>query len=276
MADSPAAIGARRLRVPGCMSHIHSERRDGDVMAISEVNDDPRAHRAAEIARAARRIFSARGYDGAAIADIARAAGVAEGTIYNHFASKRDLLQHVMRAFHAELTEAAERGLRAIPDAPGRLRFLIRHHLDTLVREEGLCRLFVRELRVDEGYFASPLRAVTARYAAVVERVVAEGAAAGELRRDLSARLIRDLLFGTLEHVALRTMGRPREDAGAGRAALDAAAEDLATLLLRATAPAEPPPRDATAKVADRLEAAAARMEAAAARIEGAGGKPNP
>ncbi|MDR7522073.1 MAG: helix-turn-helix domain-containing protein [Armatimonadota bacterium] len=50
-----------------------------------------------QILKAALRVFAAKGYPTATIQDIARAARVAEGTIYNYFRSKDDLLAHIPR-----------------------------------------------------------------------------------------------------------------------------------------------------------------------------------
>ncbi|MFY9928748.1 MAG: TetR family transcriptional regulator [Streptosporangiaceae bacterium] len=48
--------------------------------------------------RAAADVFAERGYDGTRVADIAAAAGVSNGALYAHFASKADLLAGALRA----------------------------------------------------------------------------------------------------------------------------------------------------------------------------------
>lgn len=63
----------------------------------------PRARRALaeerrkQILDAAARVFAQKGYERATIADIARAAGIAEGSIYNYFKNKNDLLISIPR-----------------------------------------------------------------------------------------------------------------------------------------------------------------------------------
>src|SRR3984885_12896255 len=47
---------------------------------------------------AAAEIFAERGYDGTRVADIAAAAGVSNGALYSHFASKAELLIQALRA----------------------------------------------------------------------------------------------------------------------------------------------------------------------------------
>jgi AcrR family transcriptional regulator len=52
----------------------------------------------ARLLRAAADVFAERGYDGARVADIAKAAGVSSGAMYAHFASKAELLVGALRA----------------------------------------------------------------------------------------------------------------------------------------------------------------------------------
>jgi AcrR family transcriptional regulator len=52
----------------------------------------------ARLLRAAADVFAERGYDGTRVADIAAAAGVSNGALYSHFASKAELLAGALRA----------------------------------------------------------------------------------------------------------------------------------------------------------------------------------
>jgi len=70
------------------------------------------AERRRQILRAAARVFADRGYATATIEDVARAAHVAEGTIYNYFRSKEDLLIHIPRYIAGPVLEQ----LAALPD----------------------------------------------------------------------------------------------------------------------------------------------------------------
>jgi AcrR family transcriptional regulator len=65
------------------------------------------------IASTARRLFAERGFDAVTVAEVARAADVSEGTVFNYFPTKEDLFFGQMEAFEAELVEAVrtrERG----------------------------------------------------------------------------------------------------------------------------------------------------------------------
>lgn len=55
--------------------------------------------------------FTARGYHGTSMRDIAGAAGVTVASIYHHFASKQEILQQVMVATMTDLLEATRRSV---------------------------------------------------------------------------------------------------------------------------------------------------------------------
>ena len=60
------------------------------------------------IAETALRLFAGRGFDAVTVAEVARAAGVTEKTVFNHFETKEDLVYSEDRAFEAELFTVSE------------------------------------------------------------------------------------------------------------------------------------------------------------------------
>src|SRR5213593_768397 len=58
------------------------------------------------IAEAAQQLFAERGFEAVTVAEVARAADVSEGTVFNYFPAKEDLFYSGMVAFEAELVEA--------------------------------------------------------------------------------------------------------------------------------------------------------------------------
>src|SRR3989304_2289970 len=61
----------------------------------AEVRAKREGARRTQILEAAARVFSRKGFDGATVSEIARAARLSEGSIYNYFRSKEDLLIHI-------------------------------------------------------------------------------------------------------------------------------------------------------------------------------------
>jgi len=211
----------------------------------------PREHREREILAAARAVFSERGFARASVAEIARRADVAEGTVYQCFASKHELLVQVLRGFYEPLIAEVETGVRQIRGAGNRLRYLIARHLQTFTADRGLCRLVIRELRAAPGLHGQAVRELNRRYTAPALEAIEAGVRDGELRRDLVPALIRDLIYGGIEHAVWGHV--------AGGAPIDAAAlaEQLADAVL---AGIEARPRPAE-RAADRLERLLERLE---------------
>src|SRR5215475_12728847 len=90
------------------------------------------------ILRAAIDVFAERGYFNAQVADVARAAGVAAGTVYLYFRSKDDLLVSI---FERSMKTALDEGRELIAktaDPRERLRQFARLHLGRLGRDRKL------------------------------------------------------------------------------------------------------------------------------------------
>ncbi|MBS7541020.1 helix-turn-helix transcriptional regulator [Ancylobacter lacus] len=78
------------------------------------------------------RLFAERGVDGTSVRDIAQAAGVAEGALYRHFASKEALARELFLSRYAVLARQIEDIAGRVPDFEGRIRAVVEH----------ACRLF--------------------------------------------------------------------------------------------------------------------------------------
>src|SRR5512138_597438 len=90
------------------------------------------------ILRAAIDTFADHGYFNAKVSDIAKAAGVADGTIYLYFDGKEDLLINVFREHTRNYLQSLEAALKNVSSAEERIRFAIRHHLEALGRDRAL------------------------------------------------------------------------------------------------------------------------------------------
>ena len=185
-----------------------------------------RREREERLLTAARQCFCAQGYEATSIAGIARVAGVSDGLMYRYFADKRALLLAVLGQFFEELIVRAGAAVALEGDFAGRLRALTTVHLQTMVDEPELCRLFLRQTRDDGNYIGSPIHGMTSRYTALLSGIVSAALAAGECRADLDGRVFRDLVFGGMEHIGWRFLeGDTRFDPRV-------AADRLVTLLL--------------------------------------------
>jgi AcrR family transcriptional regulator len=219
----------------------------------------PGPERAREILAAAREVFSARGYEQASMAEIAARVGVVEGALYKHFASKRELLFAVMRGFYESLIESLREGLRGVRGARNRLRFVIWSQLRAFTEEAGLCRVVIREIRPQGDYEQSLVRGLNRDLTGIALGVIEEAVAAGELRADVPPAMVRDVIYGGIEHLAWNAVN------GRGSLDVERTADALTDLILGGVgvrAEEAPGAPERLAAQLDRLERALRRKGA--------------
>jgi AcrR family transcriptional regulator len=217
--------------------------------------------RTAEIMRAAREVFREKGYEDATTSEIAERAGVVEGTLYRYFESKRDLLVKVVEVWYHELLSDFDAQLKGVRGTWNRLRFMVWKHLSAIEQEPALCRLVFEELRAGAEYRGTAVFDLNREYTRRTVDILREGVEAGELREDVPLTLVRDMIFGSIEHQTFAYL-RNR-----GSLTPDKTADAITNVLFNGLR------RERVAGAGeDRLAAAAERLERAAERLErGAG-----
>lgn len=187
----------------------------------------PKAERYEGILAAAEQVFCQLGYDAATMADVAQRAGVVEGNVYRYFKSKRELVARVVSDWYSRKLDELEREVRQIASVRSRLRYLIAAHLRSLRDSPGLMRLIIRELRTGDPEFSRIVGGLNQRYTAFLRLALEEGVRTGELRPDTPVRLLRDMVFGGIEHHAARYL------AGIGTLDVETAADQMLALVLQ-------------------------------------------
>jgi len=214
----------------------------------------PQDKRLADIMAAARRAIRAKGYENVRIADIAKEADVVDGTVYRYFENKRDLLVRVTEAWFEE-NIAGDSGVSDIAGTRNKLRHLMRRLLIFVRKEPVLNRFVLMEMRPDPAFRASRAFAMNRRMTEEVSEVCRQAMASGEFRTDLPVALVRDLIFGCLEH---RIWAFLR---GEGDFDVDEVADGIATVICRGMAARSHGGADPLASATQRLTALAARLE---------------
>ncbi len=152
---------------------------------------------------AAVKVFADRGFHSATVAGIARAAGVADGTIYLYFKGKDDLL---LRVFDEEMTRLLAQAQAAIaeePSAPARLRRFITLHFALVEKNPDLASVLIVELRQSAQFLKAADRAKLAAYVDLIAEMVRAGQESGELIQTISPSTVKRAIFGALDELAL-------------------------------------------------------------------------
>ena len=146
---------------------------------------------------AAEKIFARVGFDGAKVSEIARAASVAEGTVYLYYKNKQDLLAGVVGRFWTQLTRGAEAAIEPDATTAEQLEQLGRYHLNSILDQFEVVSLTYRA-RPQQEQDLDQVR----EYVRVFDRIMQRGVDRGELPKGTPIGQLRDVFFGTLEFSA--------------------------------------------------------------------------
>lgn len=167
----------------------------------SRRNDGP-GNKRALILNAATKVFAQRGFSNSQVADVARAAGVATGTVYLYFRDKNDLLTSIFEQSMTRALDAAADAIGGLDDPVERIRRLARVHLGGLGKDRDLAVVFQVELRHSTKFMARFSAAQVRTYLGHWRDAVSEAQASGQFRSDVNPTLVAKALFGALDEMA--------------------------------------------------------------------------
>ena len=99
------------------------------------------------ILHAATRVFASNGYFNSKVSDVARAAGIADGTVYLYFKSKDEILHSIFDRAMAEFIAEGKQELAKLDDPVAKLRRVAELHLSRLGADRDMAIVFQVELR---------------------------------------------------------------------------------------------------------------------------------
>jgi TetR/AcrR family fatty acid metabolism transcriptional regulator len=152
--------------------------------------------------RAAIDTFAAHGFFNAQVADVARAAGVAAGTVYLYFRGKDDLLISIFERTMKEAIADGRLSVGALTDPIERLHEIARLHLGRLGRDRALAVVFQVELRQSTKFMERFSSTQLREYLGIIRNVIADGQARQVFRSQISPTLAAKLFFGALDEMA--------------------------------------------------------------------------
>ncbi len=154
------------------------------------------------ILRAAAKVFAQSGYFNAKVSDVARSAGVADGTVYLYFKNKDDLLTSIFSWAMGEFLTRAQIELAEIANTKQKLLRFAKLHFSLLEQERDIAIVFQIELRQSTKFMEQFSTTYLAAYLQMLREIIEEGQNNGLFRSTLNAKLIAKLLFGMLDEMA--------------------------------------------------------------------------
>jgi TetR/AcrR family fatty acid metabolism transcriptional regulator len=153
------------------------------------------------ILRAATEVFAEKGFFNSKVADIAKAAGVADGTVYLYFKNKDDVLHSLFDRAMEEFITEGRRELAQIATPQEKLRRIAELHLERLGTDRGLAIVFQVELRGSIKFMQEFSATGFAEYLDIIRSTIEEGQKSGAFRKDLKPVVAAKILYGALDEM---------------------------------------------------------------------------
>ncbi|MBW2407705.1 MAG: TetR/AcrR family transcriptional regulator [Deltaproteobacteria bacterium] len=153
------------------------------------------------ILEAAVKVFAEQGFFQSTVSQIAKEAGVADGTIYLYFKNKEDILvqffsykaRQVFARFRDEVDSAGT--------AVEKLRNLVRRHLQEFQNDRNMAMVYRAETHQNSRLVEEQIKEMSKMYLDIVSEIVEQGQEEGVIRRDLYLGLVKRFILGAVDEV---------------------------------------------------------------------------
>jgi TetR/AcrR family transcriptional regulator, fatty acid metabolism regulator protein len=147
--------------------------------------------------------FAKKGYAGATISEIANASGVSDGTVYEYFKNKEDLLLSIpedrFKCHLAHLQEAFN-----VQSKEGKLRRFIQDHFRLYLSDKDFLIVYLLLIQLNRRFKKTRAYESLRSYIEVFEKIVREGIEANDFASDTNVRVFRNMFLGVFTHMSLR------------------------------------------------------------------------
>jgi TetR/AcrR family fatty acid metabolism transcriptional regulator len=162
-----------------------------------------RARKRQRILKSAIEVFSRKGFYHAKISEIARKAGVADGTIYIYFDNKDDLLISIFEEEMERIIQRFREELSKVSRADEKLFHFITLHARMVTEEPDLAHILQIELRQSSVFMANYKPVKFRQFLNILEEIFLEGQRQGIFPADLHPGIVKRTVFGAVDEMAL-------------------------------------------------------------------------
>jgi AcrR family transcriptional regulator len=154
-----------------------------------------------EILSAAVGVFAEAGYRGADVERIAEAVGIAKGTVYLYFGTKRDLFLAAVVHAVERLAERIDAEVQGADGPVEKIKAIVRAYFRFFDEDRALVEILAQERAEAMGQAEAAYYRVVSKNAKFLERIIEDGIAQGMFRKlnpRQAARILANLLTGTI------------------------------------------------------------------------------
>ena len=163
------------------------------------------------ILEAAVKVFARQGFYQSTVAQIAKEAGVADGTIYLYFKNKDDILVNFFQYKTKQVFERFRAEVNQAESSLDKLRNLIRRHLAEFQRDRDMAILYQVGTHQIERLAEDQIREMSKMYQDLISEIVEAGQQEGSIRKDLYVGLVKRFILGGVDEVINTWLHSERE-----------------------------------------------------------------
>ena len=156
-----------------------------------------------KIVQSLKTLLEEKDFNAITTAEIAKNAGVTEALIYKYFKDKRDLLHQILSEYLEQYRAQITHDLRGIKGVFNKLRKLIWSHINVYATNRVFAKVLLIEVRNYPDYYKSETYDRVKEYSDIVLKIIEEGVQNKDIRDDISPKLMRYGILGSIEQVCL-------------------------------------------------------------------------
>lgn len=156
------------------------------------------------ILKVATEVFAEKGFNEATISQIAQEAKIAEGSIYDYFKNKEDLLFSIPEERMENFLSGIHESLEGVKGALNKIRKIIWYHLNFYEKNKDYVVILLQNIQKNPRFNSTRAYRLIREFSKLVVQIIEEGKKEGLIRTDIDSRLLRDAILGAIEHITIR------------------------------------------------------------------------
>lgn len=170
----------------------------------SPVLTEKKRNKYVRILESALQVFAEKGFHRARISDVAKRAGVADGTVYLYFKNKHDLLIKTFEEIMEVILEKVMEILSSNLSPSDKMREIVRTHYELALTHPHIVEVITFELRQSHKFMKEYENRKFKEYLRLISEVIKEGQERGEFSREITPRVASRAIFGMLHETMLQ------------------------------------------------------------------------
>ena len=158
-------------------------------------------HKYHQILEAAVKVFARQGFHQSTVAQIAKEARVADGTIYLYFKNKDDILVQFFSFRTKQVFESFREEVDRAQNSLDKLRNLIHRHLAEFQRDRDGAIVYQVETHQNSRLAEAQIKEMSQMYRDIISEIVEQGQQEGTIRKDLYVGLVKRFIIGAVDEV---------------------------------------------------------------------------